>query len=121
MGSQIEELVVLLRETYMVKVVGVCLVTPRWRNQLFEQKRVILNQYITAVLEHIFSWAHRSFVQPSIKPFLRDDGVHFNKIGQYNLYRSYRGAILNAITIHHAKIWNEEFVDVGALVSNPGP
>ncbi len=100
-GSQIEELVVLLREIYMVKVVGVCLVTPRWRNQLFEQKRVILNQYLTAVLEHIpkvFSWAHRGFVQPSIKPFLRD-GVHFNKIGQYNLYRSYRGAILNAITM----------------------
>ncbi len=42
-GSQIEELVVLLREIYMVKVVGVSLVTPRWRNQLFEQKRVILN------------------------------------------------------------------------------
>ncbi len=60
-GSQIEELVVLLPEIYMVKVVGVCLVTARWRNHLFEQKRTILNQYITVVIEHIpkvFSWAY---------------------------------------------------------------
>ena len=97
-GSQIEEVVVLLRETYKVKVVCVCLVTPRWRNWHFNKTRLVLNNYLTVVLEHMPLWLHRGFSQPSVTPFLRD-GVHFNKIGQYNLYRSYRGAILNAITM----------------------
>jgi hypothetical protein len=100
-GLQIKELVVLLRETYKVKVVCVCLVTPRWRNRHFNKTCLIQNNYLTVVLKHIpkvLSWLHRGFTQPSVTPFLRD-GVHFNKIGQYNLYRSYRGAILNAITM----------------------
>jgi hypothetical protein len=66
-GLQIEELVVLLREAYKVKVVCVCLVTPRWRNRHFNITRLILNNYLTVVLEYIlkvFSWPHRGFTQP---------------------------------------------------------
>ena len=65
--SQIEELVVLLREAYKVKVVCVCLVTPRWRNRHFNITRLILNNYLMVVLEYIlkvFSWPHRVFTQP---------------------------------------------------------
>ena len=65
-GSRIDNLVALLLDQYRVKVVGVCLITPR------ENTR------------------------PSVTPFL-PNGVHFNRIGQYNLYRSYRWAILKAI------------------------
>jgi lysophospholipase L1-like esterase len=99
-GSEIEELVSLLRQTtYHVKVVCVCLLTPRNRNPVFNAKRVIVNKYLTVVLEHmpnIFTWLHHGFAQPSVTLFLRD-GVHFNKIGKYALYRSYRGAILKAL------------------------
>jgi lysophospholipase L1-like esterase len=98
-GSEIEELVYLLRQTYHVKVVCVCLLTQRNRNPVFNAKRVIVNKYLTVVLEHmpnVFTWLHQRFARPSVTPFLRD-GVHFNKIGQYALYRSYRGAILKSL------------------------
>ena len=39
---------------------------------------------------------HRGFANPSVHPYL-PDGVHVNSFGQYCLYRSYRGAILNAL------------------------
>ena len=84
-GSEIEELV-----SHRVKVVCVCLTTPRHRNHVFNAKRLILNNYLTVVLEHrpnVFTWLHRDFTQPSVTPFRRD-GVHLNKIGQNNLYRS---------------------------------
>ena len=98
-GSEIEELVSLLRQTYHVKVVCVCLSTPRNHNPVFNAKRVIVNKYLTVVLEHmpnVFTWLHRGFARPSVTPFLRD-GVHFNKLGQFTLYRSYRGAILKSL------------------------
>ena len=77
-GSEIEELVSLLRQTYHVKVVCVCLLTPRNRNPVFNTKRVIVNKYLTVVLEHmpnVFTWLHRGFARPSVTPFLRDDLV----------------------------------------------
>ena len=98
-GSEIEELVSQLQQAYRVKVVCVCLITPRHRNQVFNAKRLILNNYLTVVLEHmpkVFTWLHCGFARPSVTPFLRD-GVHLNKIGQYNLYRSYRGVILKSL------------------------
>ena len=52
-GSEIEELVSQLQQAYRVKVVCVCLITPRHRNQVFNAKTLILNNYLTVVLEHI--------------------------------------------------------------------
>jgi hypothetical protein len=52
-GSEIEELVSLLQQTYHFKVVCVCLLTPRNRNPVFNAKRVIVNKYLTVVLEHM--------------------------------------------------------------------
>ena len=102
-GSEIEELVKLLSTEFSVKVVGVCHVTPRdnlhGMYESLNKKALVLNQYVRVVLEHIepvFCWTHQGFLNPSVSPFL-PDGVHFNHIGQYNLYRSYRGAILAAL------------------------
>ena len=98
-GSEIEELVSQLQQAYRVKVVCVCLITPEHRNHVFNAKRLILNNYLAVVLEHmpkVFTWLHRGFARPPVTSFLRD-GVHFNNIGQYNLYRSYRGAILKSL------------------------
>jgi lysophospholipase L1-like esterase len=61
-GSEIEELVSLLQQTYHIKVVCVCLVTPRNCKPVFNAKRVIVNKYLTVVLEHmpnVFTWLHR--------------------------------------------------------------
>ena len=61
-GSEIEELVSLLQQTYHVKFMCVCLVTLHNRNPVFNTKRVIVNKYLTIVLEHmlnVFTWLHR--------------------------------------------------------------
>ena len=58
-----------------------------------------LNQYTNAVLgdlPNVFCWVHTPFSSPG-KDFYLNDGVHLNSVGQYQLYRSYRGAILRAI------------------------
>ena len=103
-SSEIEELVRSLLEQISVRIVGVCHVTPRDNhnalNRNFNAKALILNQYVLVVLEHVehvFCWTHKGFSNPSVTPFL-SDGVHFNSVGQCILYRSYRGAILTALS-----------------------
>ena len=98
-GSEIEELVCLLLDTFSVRVIGVCEVLPRVRAPFFNGAASILNQYLCGVLEpipNVFCWRHRGFDNPSVHPYL-PDGVHVNSFGQYCLYRSYRGAILKAL------------------------
>ena len=87
-GSEIEELVSLLLETFSVRVIGVCRVIPRdisfagYDGLL--QRISVLKQYLSVVLasSHVFSWTHSSFSSPS-KPFYLADGVHLNTLGQY--------------------------------------
>lgn len=102
-GSSIEELVTLLLDAFSVSVVGVCHVIPRgvsftnWEE--FLQRAEILNNYVRVVLQPFpkaFCWTHRDFSSPHKDLYLAD-GVHVNSLGQYFLYRSYRGAILNAL------------------------
>ena len=105
-GSQIEDLVQLLLATYSVRLVIWCQVTPRattkrnqCHNSKFNEKAALLNQYTRVVLEPVYRaicWKHKGFSTPAVPPFLAD-GVHFNRRGQYALYRSYRGAILHAL------------------------
>ena len=98
-GSEIEELVRLLLDSYSVRVVGVCEVIPRVRAPFFNAAALILNQYLRVVLDpipNVSCWQHRGFSEPSRDPYL-SDGVHMNSSGQYLLYRSYRGAILQAV------------------------
>ena len=100
-GSDIEELVRSIISDYSIRAVVLCQVTPRAtdQNSDFNERATILNQYTRVVMEPIeraICWTHRGFANPSVTPFL-PDGVHFNHRGQYNLYRSYRGAVKYAI------------------------
>ena len=102
-GSDIEDMVQQLISQYSVRAVVLCHVTPRatYQSSTFNERAQLLNQYTRVVLEPIKQascWTHRGFANPSITPFL-PDGVHFNHMGQYTLYRSYRGAIKHALTI----------------------
>ena len=101
-GSEIEELVSLLLETFSVRVIGVCHVVPRGISfamcDRFLQGISYLRQYLSVVLAfpQVFCWTHSYFSSLS-KPFYLADGVHLNTVGQYLLYRNCRGAILKAL------------------------
>ncbi len=102
-GSDIEDMVRHLISHYAVRAVVLCHVTPRMTHpsSKFNEKATLLNQYTQVVIEPIeqaICWKHRGFSNPSITPFL-PDGVHFNPMGQYTLYRSYRGAIKHALNV----------------------
>ena len=106
-GSKIEEFARLLRDQYKVRVVGVCQVIDRKVSHSealdtgFNAKAALLRQYLSVVLENeqaIFLWSHRDFSLPDRK-LICSDGVHCNAKGQYALYRSYRGAVLKALSL----------------------
>ena len=104
-GSEIEDLVQLLISQYSVRAVVVCHVTPRVTPQSshFNERAKLLNQYTKVVLEPLEQascWTHRGFTNPTVTPYL-SDGVHFNHMGQYTLYRSYRGAVKHALKALH--------------------
>ena len=106
MGSQIDDLVHVLRNQYKVRVVGVCRVINRNTPQKspdchFNAKAAMLCQYLSVVLANqpgFFVWEHKEFYR-SDRSFLCSDDVHCNAKGQYDLYRGYRGAILKALTL----------------------
>ena len=104
-GSAADDLVRLLLEQFSVRVVGWCCVIPRGLSHtdalLFHRSAKILNNFVEVVLESVpkaFCWHHRIFNHPA-KAFYLPDGVHLNAAGQYQLYRSYRGAILKALSL----------------------
>ena len=106
-GSNIDDLARLLRDEYKVRVVVVCQVLDRNlpnshdSNKDFNVKASLLRKYLSVVLSDavgIVLWEHRDFSR-SDRVLLSPDGVHVNEQGQYCLYRSYRGAILNALHI----------------------
>ena len=103
-GSSIEDLVVTLKSIYSVAVVCVCHVIPRGESTIrplyFWERDKVLQQYLEVVLDSldcVFCWRHKAFTRPDQDFYLRD-GVHLNARGQYLLYRSYRGAILTALS-----------------------
>ena len=74
-GSEIEELVRLLLDTFSVRVIGVCEVLARVGAPFFNGAASILNQYLCGVLEpfpNVFCWRHRGFDNPSVHPYLPD-------------------------------------------------
>ena len=106
-GFAIEVLVRHLLNQYAVRRVVLCQVTPR--SSTFSQSRYaypgfnaqanLLNQYTRVVLgdlSRVIIWTHKGFTNPSVSHLLTD-GAHFTRLGQYMLYRSYRGAILQAL------------------------
>ena len=99
-GSKLDDLVHLLLGVASFQVIGVCLVSDWAAYPEFNSKVMILNQYLTVVLDgmhNVFSWRHRCFTHPAIPPFL-PDSVHFTRSAQYRLYRSYRG-------VQYSKPW----------------
>ena len=44
---------------------------------------------------HVSFWKHKGFMN-SQELIFHTDGVHFNDLGSYKLFRSYRGAVLRA-------------------------
>ena len=102
-GSKMESLVQLLHTQYGVKFFVVCqtinhtlcpLSTPSYNDRI-----ALLNRYLSVVLKTLpFAtfWCHKGLHKPNV-PILCKDGIHLNHMGQYALYRSYRGAILCAL------------------------
>lgn len=106
-GSDIEELVCFLLREFGVRVVCICHVIPHGpscRNVASFNARVETLHRITSTLfESVpgaFCWFHKGLTNPS-RQVLLPDGVHLNSLGQYLLYRSYRGAILTALSLLH--------------------
>ena len=103
-GSEIDDFVRFILDNLPVRVVGVCHVIPRVFSCVDSQisfltRATAFKQYTSAVLgdlPNVFWWLHSPFSSPD-KEFYLDDGVHLHSVGQYQLYRSYRGAILRAI------------------------
>ena len=102
-GSNMESLVCLLLDSYFVRIIAVCHVIPHGVSHIdssrFAQRVEILKQYLSVVLEslpNVFCWLHKAFSHPAKDLYLAD-GVHVNPAGQYHLYRSYRGAIFQAL------------------------
>ena len=104
-GSAIDDFARFLRYSFAVKIIGVCEVLPRGTKYLhgsdFNKAVPILNNYLRVVLgeqDSVFCWRHVGFREPSCDLSL-PVGIHVNSVGQYWLYRSYRGAIIKALTM----------------------
>lgn len=105
-GSQIESLVRRLIDSYSVRIAGVCHVIPRGachpEAAIFTRRSDIPRQYLGVVvlvsIPNVFCYLHKSFFHPP-KNFYLADGVHVNPGRQYNIYRSYRGAMLKALDL----------------------
>lgn len=104
-GSAIDDLVHLILDSFSVSVLGWCCVIPRGISHddaaLFHHRARVLNNYLRVVLDsipNVFCWEHRVFNHPA-KNFYVPDAVHLNFAGQYQLYRSYRGAVLKALSL----------------------
>lgn len=99
-GSEIDDLIKQLLKDFSVRVAGVCLVIPRAESS-FNRKVKLLNRYLSVVIDNpnVFLWRHKILDEHGQKFewCTKFDGVHLNPCGQYLLYRSYRGAILQAV------------------------
>ena len=66
-GSESEELVRLLHDTFTVRIIGVCEVLPPVKAPFFNGAASVLNHYLCGVLEpvpNVFCWRHRDFNNP---------------------------------------------------------
>jgi len=99
-GSSIEELVTILHNTYNVKLIYVCQ-TLLGSDPVFNTRVRAFNKNVKTFLEalpYVFFWEHRGFWNASQR-FLARDGVHLNRQGQYEFFRSLRGAVLKSLRI----------------------
>ena len=82
-------------------VIGQLIRRKNWRDLTAIEgaaRTVMVNEVIRAECQQchqVSFWKHKGFLN-SQEPIFRSDGVHFNDLGSYKLFRSYRGAILRA-------------------------
>lgn len=79
-----------------------CEVIPRQRQPFegYNERVVSMNKHLKEAIKHTpraSCWQHRGLVRPSSNIYA-PDGVHLNDVGNKALYKSYRGAILFAIS-----------------------
>ena len=63
----------------------------------FAQKVELANKYLQVVLDDrdkVKFWEHRRISKPE---YFASDGVHLGEIGNQKLWRSWRGAVLDAL------------------------
>ena len=100
-GLIIEDFVRLLHTSYGVKLVCVCQTLRRDNATVFNSKVGLLTRYLRVVLKplpYAIFWGHRG-VWKARSNFYAPDGVHLNRIGQYKLYKSLRGAVLRSLRL----------------------
>ena len=100
-GSAIDDLCALLMDRFQVRHVVVCQILRRivLPYPAFNEQVLLLNNYLEVVIgdrAHATFWKHRGFWHNTSILFC-PDGVHPNYAGLGRLYRSYRGAILQAL------------------------
>ena len=101
LATQIVSLVQLMHFQQNVKTILVCQIIQRTRqpratfNDDVQRCNTMLAQKLKQ-LPFAYFWRHKGLNNPGIN-VLKKDGVHLNQKGNYILYRSYRGAILNSL------------------------
>ena len=80
-------------------VIGQLIQRKNWRDLSVVEgvaRNVMVNEVFRAECQqcHQVSFCNKGFMN-SQEPIFRTDGVHFNDLGSYKLFRSYRGAILH--------------------------
>ena len=93
----------LLRTDLKLRFVVVCEVIARLKEPFcgYNQKAAQTNGHLRESLRETPAtkcWQHRGLIQPSHNAVYAPDGIHLNSMGNKALYRSYRGAILWALS-----------------------
>jgi len=101
-AASIEVLVRFLHDRFSVKVICIRHVIQSRSLCAFNDKVAACNELVRSLLEplpYVFCWFHQGGFYRKGEKFLLADWVHVNRVGQYLLYRSYRGANLKALTL----------------------
>ena len=101
-ASSLVALTELLISEWKLEFIVVCQILPRKRPPFEEYNDRVrqINTLVREVLLHIKRakfWRHRGLIDPSTDIYLAD-GIHLNEGGNRALYKSYRGAILFALS-----------------------
>lgn len=93
----------LLLTELSLRFIAVCEVTARQNEPFvgYNDRTALLNGYLRESLRIIPTakcWQHRGLINPTNNAVYAPDGIHLNDIGNKALYRSYRGAILWALS-----------------------
>ena len=86
-----------------LRIITVCEVTARQNEPFagYNVKAALLNSHLRESLRVIPAakcWQHRGLINPTNNAVYAPDGIHLNYLGNKALYRSYRGAILWALS-----------------------